>query len=196
MSAPGSAPQAPTGETQAPTGETADAAGRRAGGRALLALGVVVLLLALAQWWLPARGYAILKAVHVVGFVAWMAGLLYLPRLYVYHSDPAVHPATAATLAVMERRLLKVIMTPAMLATWVLGLWLAAAGAWWGAWWLWLKILCVLGLTAAHVHFAAEGRRLAAGSGRRAPGYWRAMNEVPTLLLIVIVGLVVVAKGW
>ena len=181
------------GET---AGETASEAGRRAGGRALLAILVAAALLAAAQWWFPARGYAILKAAHVVGFVAWMAGLLYLPRLYVYHSDPAVDPRTAATLAVMERRLLKVIMTPAMLATWGLGLWLATAGAWWGAWWLWLKILCVIGLTAAHMHLAAGGRRLAAGTSDRTPRYWRAMNEVPTLLLIAIVTLAVVVKAW
>ena len=176
--------------------ETTEEAGRRAGGKALVAILVFLLALALLQWLVPERAYLVLKAFHVIGFVAWMAGLLYLPRLFVYHSDPGVAPGTAATFAVMERRLLKVIMTPAMLVTWVLGLWLATTGAWWGAWWLWVKILAVVGLTASHVYFAGAARRLAAGTNDRPPRHWRAVNEVPTVLLLVVVLLVVVAKDW
>ena len=171
-------------------------AGRKAGGRALLSVAVLIAVLAALNLAFPSRAYLVLKATHVVGFVAWMAGLLYLPRLFVYHSDAAPGSEMGETFAVMERRLLKVIMTPAMIATWVLGLWLATSGSWWGAWWLWAKIVAVAGLTAAHVHFAGAARRFERGEETRPARHWRMVNEVPTLLLIAIVALVVVAKDW
>ena len=174
--------------------------GRKAGGRALASIAALLVVLALLNLWMPLQAYLFIKAVHVVSIIAWMAGLLYLPRLFVYHSDPDVAPETAATFTIMERRLLKVIMMPAMLLTWILGLWLGVTGGWFASglvsWWLWAKIALVLGLTASHVHFAAAAKRFGRGANEHPPRHWRMVNEVPTLLMIAIVVLVIVVKDW
>lgn len=180
--------------------ETSKEAGRKAGGKALIAIAVFLLALALLNVLFPAEAYLFIKAFHVVSIIAWMAGLLYLPRLFVYHSDVATSEM-GETFSVMEGRLLKVIMTPAMLVSWVLGLWLGATGGWFAAgfaasWWLYAKIVLVLGLTAAHMHFAASARRFGDGTQTKPARYWRMMNEVPTLLMIAIILLVIVAKDW
>ena len=184
-----------------PSRETSDEAGRKAGGRALIAVAVFLAALALFNVLFPTEAYLFIKAFHVVSIIAWMAGLLYLPRLFVYHSDPGVGAEMSATFSVMERRLLKVIMTPAMLVTWVLGLWLGVTGGWFAAgfatsWWLYAKIALVIGLTVAHMHFAASARRFADGTQTKPARYWRMMNEVPTLLMVAIILLVIVAKDW
>ena len=179
-----------------PNAETGAAAGRKAGGRALVAIALFLALLVALNLAVPDRAYLVVKASHVVAMVAWMAGLLYLPRLFVYHADVPSGSDRAATFAVMEARLLKVIMTPAMLVTWVLGLWLATTGGWWGAWWLWAKIVAVVGLTACHMHFAVAAKRFAWGEETRSARHWRMVNEVPTVLMLAAIALVIVAKDW
>ncbi|HEY8564843.1 MAG TPA: protoporphyrinogen oxidase HemJ [Beijerinckiaceae bacterium] len=136
--------------------------------------------------------YLWLKAFHVVAVIAWMAGLLYLPRLFVYHCDAAAGSAQSETFKVMERRLLKAIMNPAMIATWVLGLVIAAQGEWWRAGWLHGKFALVIGLSAVHGVYAKRLKEFAADRNTRPARYYRILNEVPTLLMIGIVILVIV----
>ena len=135
--------------------------------------------------------YLWFKALHVVTIVAWMVGMLYLPRLMVYH---AVGPGTAQseTFKVMERRLLKAINTPAMFAVWITGLWLAYQGGWFHAHWLHGKILLVVLMSGVHGILAANVRRFSHDANAKSPTYFRVVNEIPTVLLIGIVILVVV----
>ena len=135
--------------------------------------------------------YLWLKSLHLIALIAWMAGLLYLPRLFVYHAEVPVGSARSETFKVMERRLLKAIMTPAMIATWIFGLWLAWEGGWLGAGWLHAKLVLVLALSGLHGFLAGAVRRFAADENRRTPRFYRILNEVPTLGLIGIVLLVV-----
>ncbi|SFJ69330.1 protoporphyrinogen oxidase HemJ [Jannaschia pohangensis] len=138
--------------------------------------------------------YLWLKAGHVISVIAWMAGIFYLPRLFVYHAEQrAAVPQMVPTLEVMERRLLQAIMTPAMIATWVFGLILIGMGAFdWGAAWSWIKLACVIGMTAFHMWCAAERKRLATGTATMTGRNYRMMNEVPTVLMILIVIAVIV----
>ena len=141
--------------------------------------------------------YLWLKAGHVISVVAWMAGLFYLPRLFVYHVENRTErPQAVALFEVMERRLLKAIMTPAMIATWGFGLALIAQGVVdWGAVWPWSKAAAVLAMTGFHMWCARQVRTLATGGvGLSGRGY-RMANEVPTLLLVVIVVSVIVKPG-
>jgi putative membrane protein len=126
--------------------------------------------------------------------VAWMAGLLYLPRLYVYHSMAPVESDLSETFKVMERRLLRGIMTPAMLATWVIGLLLAALPGVidWRMGWIWVKLALVVGLTVFHIALARWRRNFSVDQNRRSARFFRLINELPTLALIAIVVLVVV----
>ena len=136
--------------------------------------------------------YLWLKAAHLVSVIAWMAGMLYLPRLFVYHCKAVPGGELSDTLKVMERRLLKAIMTPAMVATWVFGMWLAGEGQWWKAPWLHGKLLLVVAMTVMHGYLARAQRRFAADERPGGEGYWRLMNEVPTVLMIAIVLFVVI----
>ncbi len=136
--------------------------------------------------------YLWLKAFHVMAIIAWMAGMLYLPRLFVYHAGVPADSAQSDTFKVMERRLLKAIMTPAMIAAWVLGLYLAYEGGWLKSGWLHAKLAAVIAMSALHGYFAGAVRAFAEDRNTRSPRYWRIMNEVPTVLMIVIVILVIV----
>ena len=136
--------------------------------------------------------YDWLKAFHVIAVIAWMAGLLYLPRLFVYHCDAPKGSAQSATFKIMERRLLKAIMNPAMIATWVLGLLLIWQGGWWRAEWLHGKLLLVLILSGAHGYLARHVKLFAADADAKSQRHWRIVNEVPTLLMVGIVILVIV----
>lgn len=138
------------------------------------------------------NGYLWLKAVHVLAIISWMVGLLYLPRLFVYHVEAGSGSAQAATFQVMERRLMKGIMLPAIVVVWVTGIWLMIQGGWVKAGWLHWKILLVLALSGLHGYLSVERKKLAAGTSRRSSRDWRILNEVPTLLLIGIVILVIV----
>jgi protoporphyrinogen IX oxidase len=136
--------------------------------------------------------YVWLKAFHIVAVIAWMAAMLYLPRLFVYHAAVAVGSPQSETFKVMERRLLKAIMNPAMIATWVLGLALAFLGGWWDSGWLHGKLALVLALSGVHGMLVGQVRRFAEDRNARTQRYFRVLNEVPTLLMIGIVILVVV----
>ena len=136
--------------------------------------------------------YEWVKALHLVALISWMAGMLYLPRLFVYHAEVGPGTPQSETFKVMERRLLKAIMNPAMVATWALGIALATLGGWWGAPWLHAKLALVVALSGAHGILAGAVRRFAADRNTRPPRFYRILNEVPTLLMIGIVILVVV----
>ena len=136
--------------------------------------------------------YLWLKALHIIAVISWMAGMLYLPRLFVYHCAAALGSPQSETFKVMERRLLRLIINPAMIATWVLGLWLAWDAGLWHVGWLHAKIALVIGLSAVHGFFARCVKDFAADRNTRSPRFYRIINEVPTVLMIVIVILVVV----
>ena len=133
-----------------------------------------------------------IKAFHVIAVIAWMAGMLYLPRLFVYHCEAEPGSPQSETFKSMERRLLKVIINPAMIATWALGLWLAWTGGWLTAGWLHAKLALVLILSGVHGLFARWVKDFAADRNRRSAAFYRIVNEVPTLLMIGIVILAIV----
>lgn len=168
------------------------AEGHRARRKALVWVTVVVALAVVALVLDPPWLYDWIKVLHVVAVISWMVGLFYLPRLFVYHSDHEPDSDTAKTFVVMEGRLLKVIMAPAMTISWVAGLYLAWAGFGFSGIWLWCKIIAVVALTAFHVYLARSARRFAAGDRWTTARSWRMMNEIPTVLMVVIVIMVIV----
>ncbi|MGE3832311.1 MAG: protoporphyrinogen oxidase HemJ [Parvibaculaceae bacterium] len=137
--------------------------------------------------------YLWLKAFHIIAVTAWMAGLFYLPRLFVYHSDVAPGSATSETFKIMERRLLRAIMLPAMIVSWALGLALAYETGVFSDWPLWFvgKAACVVALTGFQIWLAALVSRFAADERPANARFFRMINEIPTLLLIAIVLLAV-----
>ncbi len=143
--------------------------------------------------WLAAL-YPWTKSAHIIAVVAWMAGLLYLPRLFVYHAMAPAGSDRLQTFMIMERRLLRGIMTPAMLATLAFGLVLAATPGVvdWHRGWIWAKLGLVAILLAYHALLARWRQDFAAGRNRHSPRFFRIVNELPTVVLIGIVVLVVV----
>ena len=140
--------------------------------------------------------YDWVKAMHVLSIIAWMAGLLYLPRLFVYHSRVAVGSEASDTFKVMERRLLRAIMNPAMIASYVFGIWLLVLSpGWLEQGWLHAKLLLVVILTGAHMAMARWRKAFELDGNTHPQWFYRIANEVPTVLLIGIVILVVV-KPW
>ncbi|MCB1343680.1 MAG: CopD family protein [Pseudooceanicola sp.] len=133
------------------------------------------------------------KAGHILSVIAWMAGLFYLPRLFVYHVE---EPQAGVVFEVMERRLLRAIMNPAMIATWVFGLALVFTPGVvdWSYAWPWVKAAGVLGMTWFHHWLGLRRKDLAAGTNRVSGRRYRMMNELPTLFLVVIVLAVVVLR--
>lgn len=130
------------------------------------------------------------KSLHVISVIAWMAGLFYLPRLFVYHAEKASNkPELDDLFQTMERRLLRAIMNPSMIATWLFGLALVVTPGVvdWSAIWPWSKLVAILGMTWFHMWCAARRQEFANGSNTRTGRTYRIANEVPTLLLIVIV---------
>lgn len=138
--------------------------------------------------------YAWIKAFHVISVISWMAGMFYLPRLFVYHAERAATGTELdRTFRIMEEKLLRVIMTPAMIASWVFGLMLIAMGALdWTSVWSWAKLIGVVGMTGAHVWLSARRKEFAVGRNRFGGRTYRLMNEVPTILMLVIVIAVIV----
>ena len=141
--------------------------------------------------------YEVVKALHVISVIAWMAGLLYLPRLFVYHADTSVGSVQAETFKVMERRLLKAIMTPAMIASFVFGIWmLVLAPALLGEIWMIIKIICVFGLAGCHGFFSRTCRALENDKMPYSSKSYRIWNEVPTVLMVIIVFMAVVKPDF
>lgn len=133
-----------------------------------------------------------IKALHVIAVISWMAALLYLPRLMVYHADAESGSAQSETFKVMERRLLRFIATPAMILAWASGLWLAYEAGLFREGWLHGKLLLVLLLSAVHGLNAKWVKDFALDRKRRPARFYRMVNEVPTILMIGVVILVVV----
>jgi protoporphyrinogen IX oxidase len=159
---------------------------------AVIALAFAVAALATYLLTRATNLYLWLKALHVIAAIAWMAGMLYLPRLFVYHCEAEPGSKQSETFKVMERRLLGAIINPAMVATWVLGLWLAWDAGLFRSGWLHAKLTLVLAMSAVHGMFVRYGRDFAEDRNRRSQRFYRIINEVPTVLMIGIVILVVV----
>ena len=138
---------------------------------------------------------AYIKAFHIIAVIAWMAGVLYLPRLFVYHCDAEPGTAGSETFKVMERRLMAAIMTPAMLVSWALGLGLIAVlglEVFRDGYWLTVKLALVMMLTATHLLMIRHLRDFYRDRNRHSQRYFRVLNEVPTVLMIAIVVMVIV----
>ena len=137
--------------------------------------------------------YLYVKALHIIAAVSWMAGLLYLPRLFVYHADTDIGSVRAETFKVMERRLLKSIMNPAMIATFGFGIWMLVLNpTLLSEGWMHVKIVCVLAMAGCHGVFGRIRRQLENDQTPYSSKAYRIWNEVPTVLLIVIVIMAVV----
>lgn len=133
-----------------------------------------------------------IKALHVIADIAWMAGMLYLPRLFVYHADAIAGSRQSETFKVMERRLLRYIMTPAMIVAWMTGLLLAYDAGFFRDGWFQAKFLLVIGMSGLHEFFSVVVRRFSRDQNQATAKYYRIMNEAPTLLMVLIVILVIV----
>ena len=144
-----------------------------------------------------AAAYPWIKSVHVIAVIAWMAGLLYLPRLFVYHSDAAIGSDASETFKVMERRLLRAIMNPAMVVVYLLGIALLFTPGIvdWGRGWIHVKLAMVAGLTWSHHAMGLWRKAFLRDERPRSARFFRMINEVPTIMMIVIV-LMVIAKPF
>jgi protoporphyrinogen IX oxidase len=165
---------------------------KKAGRRAimgLLGLAAVVALLYVID---NERFYLWMTAAHVLAIISWMAGLLYLPRLFINHIDAPIGSVTSETFKGMEYRLLKIIMNPAMILSWGFGLYLGVAGGHFSEGWFQVKLLAVVLMTASHMYMAKSVRLFAADANTKTQKHWRIVNEVPTGLMILIIIMVVV----
>jgi protoporphyrinogen IX oxidase len=160
--------------------------------RAEIALGITAALVGVLLLSRPSGLYPWAKALHVIAIISWMAGMLYLPRLFIYHCEAERGSKQSETFKVMERRLLTIIINPAMVASWVLGLWMAWDGALFGMTWLEIKIVLVLAMSGVHGFFVRCVREFDADQNPRPQKFYRIINEVPTVLMIGIVILAVV----
>jgi putative membrane protein len=174
--------------------EAANLAASRRTAMIRMVVGLAVLAAVIAALFLlvPDDAYPWVKALHVIAVIAWMAGMLYLPRLFVYHADAAAGSDKSETFKVMERRLLRGIINPAMTVTWAAGLWLAWRGYGFEGGWLHAKIGLVVAMSGLHGYLSGAVRKFAEDRNEKRARHWRIVNEIPTLLLIAIVVLVVV----
>lgn len=136
--------------------------------------------------------YLWLKAAHIVAVIAWMAGMLYLPRLFVYHCEATPGTPEYLRFALMERKLMRIIINPSMIAVWVLGLLLAETLQVWTQPWFHAKLLLVSVLSGLHGMFSRWRRDFEAGKNQKSQRFYRVVNEVPAVFMILIVALVVV----
>lgn len=141
---------------------------------------------------LSGDGYLWVKALHVISIIAWMAGLLYMPRLFVYHTQAQVGSNQSETFKIMERRLYRAIMTPAMIASWIFGLWMFVSLELWTDGWAHAKLACVVLLTVSHFFMGKWRNAFAQDKNERPESFYRVVNEVPTVLMIAIVIFVIV----
>lgn len=134
-----------------------------------------------------------IKALHVISVIAWIAGMMYLPRLFVYHTAAEKGSIQSETFKVMERRLYRGITTPAMALTWIFGLLMVFAGLVdWSSGWPWVKAVAVIALSGIHGYYGRQVRLFAADANTRPQGFWRLINEAPFVLVIIIVIMVIV----
>lgn len=133
-----------------------------------------------------------IKALHVIAVIAWMAGLLYLPRLYVYHCQVESGSAQCQLFQTMELKLLRVIMNPAMIVAWLCGLVLAIGQELYHDIWFLVKLIAVILMTSFHMMLARWRKEFAAGQNQREERFYRLVNEIPTVLMIIIVIMVIV----
>jgi len=138
--------------------------------------------------------YPWFKAIHIIAVMSWMAGLLYLPRLFVYHVEVELNSTEDRRFQIMERRLLRAIMNPAMVVSYIFGIFLVLTPGIvdWSSAWIWLKILAILVLTGCHHAMGKWRKDLAEGTNQKSQRYFRVANEVPTISMIIIVIMVVV----
>jgi putative membrane protein len=160
--------------------------------RAAISLLVTVVAAGLAMLIFGAVAYPWIKAFHVIAVISWLVGMLYLPRLFVYHAEVPVGSPQSEIFKVMEQRLLNIITTPAMVVAWVLGIWLAWQSGYWAAPWFHAKLACVLALSGLHGYLSASTRAFREDRNTKPARHWRIINEIPTLLMIAIVILVIV----
>ena len=168
----------------------AEVRGAKSGLRASIALALFILV-AVLIYTFSDDSYLWFKAFHIMAVIAWMAGLFYLPRLFIYHSDTAVGGESSELFKTMESRLYRIIMNPAMMLAWIFGLVIAWQGAWWEFGWLHVKLSGVVALTAAHVYYGHAAKAFGRDERPRNGRHWRIMNEVPAVLMILIVAMVV-----
>ncbi len=136
--------------------------------------------------------YLWIKALHIIAVIAWMAGMFYLPRLFVYHTQTTPGTSEYERFAIMERKLLKIIMSPAMMVTWVMGLTMAWLMDYWADGWFGTKLLLVVAMTAVDHLYRRWAKKFAGGTNTHSERFFRLWNEVPTVLMMGIVILVVV----
>ena len=160
--------------------------------RAIVGLAIVAAIFAALVYWNPDWLYLWMKAAHVIAIIAWMAGMLYLPRLFVYHCEAEPGSKQSETFKLMERRLMNVIINPAMTLAWALGLWLAWTGGFFASHWFHVKLLLVIALSALHGLLSRCVRDFAADRNRRTQKFYRIINEIPAVLMVGIVILVIV----
>lgn len=160
--------------------------------RAAIALAVTVALTVAAITIMGDAAYLWVKSVHVMAIIAWMAAMLYLPRLFIYHAEVDPKSDTSQTFKVMEKRLLRIIMNPAMVIAWVLGLWLGWKAGYFHSGWFHAKLALAIALSAMHGYLSAAVRHFAEDRNTVPARTWRILNEVPALLMVGIVILVIV----
>jgi len=159
--------------------------------RAGIGLVITAVLVGTLLWWRPSGLYLWAKGFHIIAVISWMAGMLYLPRLFIYHCEAEPGSRQSETFKVMERRLLTIIINPAMVVTWVLGLWLAHDGGWPNAGWLHAKFALVVVLSVSLLVIAGFVRDFGADHIRHPQKVVRVLNEITTVRMIGIVQLAV-----
>lgn len=140
--------------------------------------------------------YLWIKVLHVLSIISWMAGLLYLPRLFIYHTLNQDNHSITDTFEVMERRLYKYIMSPAMGFSWLTGLFMGFYSVFWSQYWFLGKFSLVLGMTFVHFYLGHRLRVFQTGQYDKSDKFFRILNEIPTLLMIFIVGLVILKPDF
>lgn len=152
----------------------------------------LLFVLFLALTWKNITFYPWIKALHVIAVISWMAGMLYLPRLFVYHASETIGSPVSEKFKIMELKLLKIIINPAMMVTWAAGLWLMFSGFVELGGWFWVKLLLVLIMSGVHGWLSKSQKRFTADENKLTEKQWRMANEIPTLLMIGIVIMVIV----
>ncbi|TCT44680.1 protoporphyrinogen oxidase HemJ [Martelella mediterranea] len=171
--------------------EISENAGKKSSSRALTAL-LIFLFICLGLFAFDRPNFYLwAKAIHVMAVIAWMAGMFYMPRLFVYHADSEPGSEKSETFKVMETRLMKVIMNPAMILTWIFGLYLVFDGGWLADGWLHVKLLAIVLMSGVHGYYSKAIKDFARDGRKTTARHWRIVNEIPTVLMIIAVIMVI-----